>query len=84
MTDRDRIQEAVDRNYEAFCTLLPELLETHQGRFALLHHGEIVNFFDTLQKAVQHGETSFTDGLYSVQEVMDATTDLGWFSHVVD
>ncbi len=84
MANRDKIQKAVDRNYEAFRALLPELLGTHRGQFALMYHGEIVDFFDTLEKAVHHGESSFTDGLYSVQEVTDATTDLGWFSHVVD
>lgn len=81
--DRDKIQEAVDANYEAFSRRLPELLRTHPGQFALLRYGEIKAFFPSARKAAQHGQSTFDDGLFSVQEVTDEAVDLGWFSHVV-
>ena len=80
---RESVQEAVDKNYNAFITQLPELLKTHPGQFALLRHTEIVEFFDSAREAGLHGERTFDDGLFSVQEVTEETVDLGWFSHVV-
>ena len=83
MGHQDRLQKAVDQNYEVFRKQLPGLLETNQGQFALLHHGEIIKFFDTVQEAVLYGQDNFDDDLYSVQEVTDTASDLGWFSHAV-
>lgn len=79
---RESIQAVVDRNYEAFNKQLPELLKTHQGQFALLRNEEIEGFFPSAREAAQHGEHTFDDGLFSVQEVTDDAVDLGWFSHV--
>ena len=84
MAKQDKIQEAVDQNYETFRKLLPELLKTHEGKFALMRHGEIVEFFGSMNDAIRHGQCTFDDGLYSVQEVTDVAVDLGWFSYVVD
>ncbi len=80
---RAKIQETVDANYEAFSKRLPELLKTNPGQFALLRDQEIVEFFSSAREAAQHGERTFDDGLFSVQEVTDEAVDLGWFSHVV-
>ena len=80
---RDRMQEAVDANYAAFSKRLPELLETKPGQFALLRDEKIIDFFPSARMAAQHGERTFYDGLFSVQEVTDEAVDLGWFSHVV-
>ncbi len=80
---RSRIQETVDANYEAFNKRLPELLKTNPGQFALLRDEEIIEFFSSAREAAQHGERTFGDGLFSVQEVTGEAVDLGWFSHVV-
>ena len=80
---RAGVQDAVDRNYEAFCKRLPELLKTNAGQFALLRNEEIIEFFTSAREAAQHGRRTFDDDLFSVQEVTDETVDLGWFSHVV-
>lgn len=79
---RESIQAVVDRNYEAFNKQLPELLKTRQGQFALLRNEQIEGFFPSAGEAAQHGERTFDDGLFSVQEVTDEAVDLGWFSHV--
>lgn len=74
----------VDRNYDVFLALLPQLLSTRRDQYALLRRGEIVCFFETEPAALRHGRDKFDDGLYSVQQVSDAPADLGFFSHAVD
>lgn len=76
--------EEVRRNYEAFCSHLPELMETHPGKFALLRHTQIEQYFDSPRDALVYAMTRFDDGLYSVQEVTQAAVDLGWYSHAPD
>ena len=80
MTTAERAEE-IRRNFEAFKKKLPELLESHAGKFALLRHGEIVQFFDSARDALIFGHEKFDDSLFSVQEVSTAVIDLGWFSH---
>lgn len=72
----------VDRNYEAFKGMLPDLLETDPNRFALLRHGEIITCFDTYRDSVEAGRKMFDDELFSVQEITSEPIDLGFFSHV--
>ena len=36
MMDHPAIQAEVDKNFEAFQKLLPELIEAHDGKFALM------------------------------------------------
>lgn len=79
----DPIQDEIDRNYEAFKARLPELLLSHPGKFALMQHEEIIDFFDTARDAHVAGRALFKDGLFSVQEVIEAPVDLGYFSHAV-
>ena len=74
-------QEEVDRNYEAFKRMLSSLMESDQGRFALLHNGELVACFDTNRDAVQAGEKLLEGKLFSVQKITGKPIDLGYFSH---
>lgn len=77
-------REQVKRNYEAFAQRLPGLLASHQGKFALMRDGEIVEFFDTARDAYVAGQKLFKDDqLFSIQEVVEAPVDLGFFSHAV-
>jgi hypothetical protein len=80
----ERVREQVDRNYRAFAEKLPGLLASHQGKFALMRNGEIVEFFDTARDAYVAGQKLFeADQLFSVQEVIETPVDLGFFSHAV-
>jgi hypothetical protein len=76
-------QDVIDRNYESFKAQLPSLLKTHAGKFAVLRHGKIDQFFDTLRDAAVYGLSVYGDGAFSVQEVTDRSADLGFFSHAV-
>ena len=76
-------QDQIDQNYAAFRALLPDLMMTSAGKWALLRNAQLEAIFDTARDAQLAGEKLFTDGLFSVQEVRDRAVDLGWFSHAV-
>jgi hypothetical protein len=76
-------QEEVDRNYDAFMKMLPELLTQHRGQHALMKDGKVLGFYSTPQDASSAAETFIPDGLYSIQHVTDAPVDLGYFSHAL-
>jgi hypothetical protein len=80
---KDKIQQQVDKNYEAFTKQLPELLASHAGQFALMRDGEIIGFFDTARDAYLAGQKLYDDGLFSVQEIIKTPVELGYFSHAV-
>ena len=72
-----------DINYEAFKKLLPELLQSHAGKFALMRDGSIVNYFDTLADAAMAGVTQFGAGSFSVQEITSKEINLGFYSYAL-
>ena len=77
-------EQQIQRNYEAFVAQLPHLVVTHRGKFALMHDGEIIEFFDTARDAYVAGQKLFPDDqLFSVQEIVETPIDLGYFSHAM-
>lgn len=73
----------VDQNYEAFRKILPDLLATHAGKFAVMHDGGVVNFFDSLADAARFGIAQFGEGKFSVQEVTSKDVSLGFYSYAL-
>lgn len=73
-------QKTIDANYTAFRKVLPEIMQRQAGRFALMRNEQIVDFFDTASDAVTAGGHLYEDGEFSVQEVMRAPINLGYFS----
>ena len=80
-TVADNQQREVDRNYEAFKKMLPDLLKRNPGRTALMRDGEIIACFDTGRDAIEAGRTFFKDRRFSIQEIRSRPVDLGYFSH---
>ena len=74
-------QKTIDANYTAFRKVLPEIMQRQAGRFALMRNEQIVDFFDTASDAVTAGGHLYEDGEFSVQEVMRAPINLGYFSY---
>ncbi len=74
-------QAEVDQNYEVFKQMLPDLLQSDENRFALMHHGELITCFDTNRDALQAGKKLLEGKLFSVQKVTKQSVDLGYFSH---
>lgn len=73
-------QQEVDRNYEAFKKLLPDLLESDPGRTALMRDGKVIACFDTDRDAIEAGRKIFEDRRFSIQEITRRRIDLGIFS----
>ncbi|MEM8488296.1 MAG: hypothetical protein AAF564_22295 [Bacteroidota bacterium] len=71
----------VEKNFQAFQELLPEIASVYQGKFAVMRDQTIDDYFDTMADAVKYGQAKYPDGLYSVQEVTRTVVDLGYFSH---
>lgn len=74
-------EKALTENYSAFQKMLPELLKTAKGKFALLRNEELVGLFETAGDAHSSGRASFDDDLFSVQKVEDSSINLGFFSY---
>lgn len=79
----DPRREELEKNYAAFTAQLPQLLQTHAGKFALMRDGKIVEFFDTARDAYVAGQKIHPDGVFSVQRVVEGSVDLGFFSHAM-
>lgn len=77
-----QVETEARRNYRVFIEMLPELLEEHPGRCALLHDGALIEVFDTGQEARWAGRRRFGYGNFSIQHVTRSVVDLGWYSHV--
>ena len=83
MMDHSAIQAEVDKNYEAFQKLLPELIEEHNGRFALMRGKKVEQIFDSVHDAVVFAKEKYDDDLFSVQKISEQAVDLGFFSHAI-
>jgi len=79
----DKTPTHVESNYLAFTKKLPEFVATRRGKFALMRNEEIVEFFDTAGDAYVAGKKLYSDGLFSIQEVIDTPINLGFFSYAV-
>lgn len=82
----DMAQDAssqVDANFAAFQALLPDLLKTHAGKFAVMRDGKVVEFFDSLADAARFGHAQFGDANFSVQEVTSKNVNLGFYSYAM-
>lgn len=78
-------REQIDLNYKSFQEKLPELIRDHPGKFALMHDGNIVAFFDTASDAYTAGAKIFgeKDQSFSIQEIISGPVNLGFFSYAV-
>ncbi|MSO70015.1 MAG: hypothetical protein EXQ98_07055 [Alphaproteobacteria bacterium] len=81
MNEAETRRQEVARNFQAFQQKLPELLASRRGQFAVMRHGAIVDYFDTIGAAVRFAAKTYEDQIFSIQEVTDKAVDLGWFSH---
>jgi hypothetical protein len=77
------IQEEVDRNYEAFVKMLPQILPVHRDRFALMKNGEILGYFSTMEDAREAAGMVIKDRLFSIQQVTDAPLGMGFYTNAV-
>ena len=77
---RKRQAREVHANYAAFKKLLPDVLEEHRGKYAVMRDKKIVGFFRTVDEAGPFARAKFPDWHYSIQLVTDQPIDFGIFS----
>ena len=76
--------EEIDRNLEKFLEVLPALVSEHMGQYALIRHGEILEFFNSALDAQIAGNQRFEDQIFSIQCVKETAEELGYFSYAVN
>lgn len=80
---QEQRQKEVDANFEAFQTLLADLIEQERGRFALMRDRQVVEIFDTPGDALRVASRRYDDGRFSIQEVTDRVIGLGYYSYAL-
>lgn len=75
--------EEIQKNYEAFKKMLPELIKEHWNKHALMRGGALIAVYSTAHDAAETGRNFYDDELFSIQEITDVPADLGFHSHVV-
>ena len=68
MDDRQDYDQSAD--YDFFVERLPALLDDHRGKIVLINRREIVDYFDTMQDAVDAGMKRFGPERFIAQEVV--------------
>ena len=77
------IEVEIERNYSAFVDMLPELLRTRLGRYALMRDQGVEGIFDSPGQAEREGFAKFGAAPYSIQLVTDEPVDLGFMSNAI-
>jgi Family of unknown function (DUF5678) len=77
------VREQVDKNYEAFVSMLPNIIAQYRNKYALMKDGQIIGYYSTLEDAYMTANKFYPNELYSVQKVTDVPIDLGFFSHAM-
>jgi len=82
ISDERRTQ--IERNYEAFSQKINEYIAIHANKYALMHDGDVVEFYSDLEDAYKTGMLLYKeDKLFSIQKVTRTPVDLGFYSHAV-
>lgn len=80
MEEEKKKEEEAKNNYEAFAKLLPQLLQTNLGQFALMKNKELIGLFPSATEAMREGMTKFEDKIFSIQEIrQDNNVQIGCF-----
>ena len=84
MAVQEQVQDHVDRNYKSFEALLPDLIRSSAGKWALMRNEKLDAVFDTALDAYTAGSLLYPDdGLFSIQEIRSHPVDMGWFSYAL-
>jgi hypothetical protein len=71
----------IRQNFHYFQQVVPSLMADHAGKYALLHQRTLVDVFSRPVEALEAGHAKFSDGLFSIQKVIDRPLDLGFMSY---
>jgi hypothetical protein len=83
LSHKDKYQQEVDRNYEEFQKMLPNLLAIYRDKYALMKDGNILGYYSTAQDAAMSAQAFIPDGVFSIQQVTNEAINLGFFTYAV-
>jgi hypothetical protein len=83
VSHKDKHQQEVDRNYEEFQKMLPNLLATYRDKYALMKDRNILGYYSTAQDAAVAAQAFIPDGVFSIQQVTNEAINLGFFTYAV-
>lgn len=73
----EALRQSID-NYWVFKKLLPRLKETFEGKWVLLHNQQMIGDpFDSWEEALDTGKTQFSNGRFSIQQIVEPGGDCG-------
>lgn len=71
-------EREVEANYESFLEMLPRLLETRYGEWAVLRNRELLNTYPNLGEAYDSALDQHPDHRFSIEEIREQESlDLG-------
>ena len=71
-------EREVDANYESFLNMLPRLMETNFGEWAVLRNRELVDTYPNLGEAYDSALDQHPDHRFSIEEIREQESlDLG-------
>ena len=73
----------IEKNFKAISAQMDDLMPLHTQKYALMHSGEIVEFYSSWEDAYKTGRLLYEDGKFSVQQVTKVPVDLGYYSHAM-
>jgi len=73
----------IETNFRAMSEKLDEYMPLHARKFALMRHGEVIEFYSNWEDAFKTGAKFYEDGLFSIQKVTKTPVDLGYFSYAM-
>lgn len=62
---------SMDKDYQFFQKILPQIISEHKGQFALIREEKIVSYFPSLEEALKSAYLKFQDDNFIIQEVTD-------------
>lgn len=74
----------VRTNFATFQAALPELLSQFQGKYAVLRHAKLEGIFDSFAQALDYCGATYSDRLFSIQEITPESLEAGSFLHAAD
>ncbi len=86
MPTKDKIDAAeceVNGNYDYYQQMLPEWRDAHLNEHALMHHQELMGFYESMRDAIQVGIKYYGLGNFSVQSIEDIPVDFGHQSNAL-
>ena len=77
VNDRAKMHQ---ENCLALSRLSDKELEQHQGEYAIIVAGEVVNYYSSLMEAVKQAATTVKNAEYSIQCVETQPIDMGFIA----